>query len=132
MTYNSSFDIIHISDEELFLYLESEKSMKNLIKETVIYKKLTSRIYDEGESLYNHEVTEKEVDAIEIPNEMTNGDIIKLMFGISDDEISEDLSTVYVYTKTKVLKGGSQDFLRQQITFVKDWWNEPYKKGGEE
>ena len=26
------------------------------------------------------------------------------MFGISDSEISEDLSTVYVYTKAKVLK----------------------------
>ena len=34
--------------------------MKNLIKETVIYKKITSIIYDEGESLYNKAEMESE------------------------------------------------------------------------
>lgn len=47
--------------------------MKKLIKETIFYKKFTSRIYDKGESLYNHEVTEEEVNAIEIPNGATSG-----------------------------------------------------------
>ena len=112
-----------------YIKIESEKNMKNLIKETVIYKKLTSRIYDEGESLYNHEVTEEEVNAIEIPQNATNGDMIKNMFNIPDSEIEEGLlSTIYIYT----IKGDSQDFLKKQITFNKDWWNAPYKRGREE
>lgn len=116
MTYNSSFDIIHISDEELFLYLESEKSMKNLIKETVIYKKLTSRIYDEGEPLYNQEVGEKEVNAIEIPHGATNGDMIKAMFPSS--EVREIVDDLVYYT----LDGYVGAYI------PKKWWNAPYKK----
>lgn len=63
-----------------------------------------------------------------IPKNPTNGDMIKAIFQITDNDIDEDLSTIYIYTKTRVLKGGSQDYLRKQITFRKDWWNSPYKK----
>ena len=69
------------------------------------------------------------VDAIEIPKNATNGDMIKNMFNIPDSEIEEGLlSTIYIYT----IKGDSQDFLKKQITFNKDWWNAPYKRGREE
>ena len=63
----------------------------------------------------------------EIPEGATNGEVIKAMFNISDSEIDEGLSTTYIYTKTRVLKGGSQDRLREQITFDREWWNSPYK-----
>lgn len=112
-----------MTKEELINNLRyTEKKHKNDIVNT----------FDTDISMMCSDVLKVLENCIEITDEMTNGDIIKLMFGISNDEISEDLSTVYVYTKTKVLKGGSQDFLRKQITFIKDWWNEPYKKGGEE
>ena len=62
-----------------------------------------------------------------IPEEATNGDIIKVVFEIPDSEIDEGLSTTYIYTSKRVLKGGSQDLLRKQITFSRDWWNAPYK-----
>lgn len=103
--------------------------MTNLIKESIIYKKLTSRIYDDGKPLCRHKVEEEEVDAIEIPENATNGDMIKAMFYIPDSEIDKGLSTIYIYTNKRVLKGGSQDLLRKQITFNKDWWDAPYKKG---
>ena len=67
-----------------------------------------------------------------ISDNATNGDIIKAMFNILDSEIDEGLSTTYIYTKTRVLKGGSQDRLREQITFNRDWWNAPYKVETEE
>lgn len=51
------------------------------------------------------------------------------IFGNND--YYEGLSTTYVYTKTRVLKGGSQDYLREQIAFNKNWWNAPYTKGVE-
>jgi hypothetical protein len=49
------------------------------------------------------------------------------MFDIPDSEIDEGLSTTYIYTSKRVLKGGSQDYLRKQITFSRDWWNAPYE-----
>ena len=64
-----------------------------------------------------------------IPENPTNGDMIQAIFNIPDSEIDEGLSTTYIYTKTRVLKGGSQDHLKEQITFNREWWNAPYKKG---
>jgi hypothetical protein len=69
------------------------------------------------------------VSAIPIPEGATNGDMIKAIFDIPDSEIDEGLSTTYIYTSKRVLKGGSQDYLRKQITFSRDWWNAPYKGG---
>lgn len=53
------------------------------------------------------------------------------IFNIPDSEIDEGLSTTYIYTKTRVLKGGSQDYLKERITFNREWWNAPYKKESE-
>jgi len=50
--------------------------MSDLLKETVFYKKVTSRIYDDGEPFCRHEVTEEEVNTIEIPKDATYGDVI--------------------------------------------------------
>ena len=38
--------------------------MSDLLKETVFYKKVTNRIYDDGEPFCRHEVTEEEVNII--------------------------------------------------------------------
>ena len=92
--------------------------MKKLIKETVFYKKFTSRIYDEGESLHNQEVEEKEVDAIEIPNGATNGDMIKAMFpNIEIEGIGGEIKCIAAQNGTSY--------------FALDWWNAPYKGGRE-
>ena len=89
--------------------------MKKLIKETVFYKKFTSRIYDEGESLHNQEVEEKEVNAIEIPNGATNGDMIKAMFpNIEIEGIGGEIKCIAAKNGTSY--------------FALDWWNAPYKK----
>lgn len=45
--------------------------MSDLIQETIRYKKVTSRVYDDGEPFCRHEVTEEEVNAIEIPKDAT-------------------------------------------------------------
>jgi hypothetical protein len=71
--------------------------------------------------------TEPSADVIPIPRGATNGDMIKAMFDIPDSEIDEGLSTTYIYTSKRVLKGGSQDYLREYITFSGEWWNAPYK-----
>lgn len=63
---------------------------------------------------------------VEIAGNLTNGDVIKAMFGIADNDIDDGLSTTYVYTDTRVLKG--QDLLRKQICFQREWWNAPYKE----
>ena len=68
---------------------------------------------------------------VEIAGNLTNGDVIKALFNIPDNDIDEGLSTTYIYTKTRVLKGGSQDHLREWITFNRDWWNAPYKAESE-
>jgi len=88
------------------------------------------KVEDCGENIGDYDIPIH--NAIIIPEGTTNGEVIKAMFGITDNDIDEGLSTTYVYTKTRVLKGGSQDYLREQITFNRDWWNTPYKKGGEE
>lgn len=72
------------------------------------------------------------IGAIPIPEGATNGDMIKAIFDIPDSEIDEGLSTTYIYTSKRVLKGGSQDYLRKQITFCRDWWNAPYKAESED
>ena len=80
---------------------------------------------DCGENIGDYDVPIH--NAIIIPEGVTNGDMIKAMFDIPDSEIDEGLSTTYIYTSKRVLKGGSQDLLRKQITFSRDWWNAPYK-----
>lgn len=80
--------------------------------------------------IYAKEYIREAPTVFEFPENPTNGDIIKAIFNISDSEIDEGLSTTYIYTKTRVLKGGSQDHLRERITFNREWWNAPYEKAG--
>ena len=95
--------------------------MKKLIKETIFYKKFTSRTYDKGESLYKQEVTEQAVDAIEIPEDATNGDMIKAMF--PNCEQKEHMNNGYfeMYFDND-LRNASY------MRVSKNWWNAPYKK----
>lgn len=73
--------------------------MSDLLKETILYKKITSRIYDDGEPFCRHEVTEEEVNAIEIPKNATYGDVIMQVLKSAGDyyEHKEFANTIYVY-----------------------------------
>ena len=102
---------------------ENEVELSELYALEEQVEDLKDALYDARKQLKN---------AIIITKEATNGEVIKAMFGITDNDIDEGLSTTYVYTKTRVLKGGSQDYLREQITFNRDWWNAPYKRKVEE
>ena len=58
------------------------------------------------------------VDAIEIPNGATNGDMIKIMFpNIEIEGIGGEIIAAQIGFGTSY--------------FALDWWNAPYKKGGE-
>ena len=61
----------------------------------------------------------EEVDAIIIPKNATNGDMIKAMFNVEIKHIFEDLNIIVV-----ILDGKSK-------IFELDWWNAPYKKEAE-
>lgn len=84
------------------------------------------KVEDCGENIGDYDIPIH--NAIIIPKGATNGDMIKAIFDIPDSEIDEGLSTTYIYTSKRVLKGGSQDYLRKRITFCRDWWNAPYKR----
>lgn len=55
---------------------------------------------------------------VEIPDNVTNGDIMQTMFPNADIEIHN--ITVYVIF----------DMRSNVISFDLDWWNSPYQKGG--
>ena len=66
------------------------------------------------------------VQAVLIPDNATNGDVIKALFpNIITDEFA---STIHATTKvvSNGIKGGIS------YDFWKDWWNAPYQKGGKE
>ena len=91
--------------------------MKKLIKETIFYKKFTSRIYA---LLHSQEVTEKEVNCIEIPNGATNGDMIEAMF--PNCEQKEHMHNGYfeMYFDGDL---GNASYMRVS----KDWWRAKYR-----
>jgi hypothetical protein len=93
-------------------------------------EKLLANAYIKGASDLLQGKIEGMPKIIIIPDGATNGDMVKAMFNITDNDIDEGLSTTYIYTKTRVLKGGSQDYLRERITFNRDWWNAPYNESG--
>ena len=82
-----------------YIKIESEKSMKNLIKE--------------------HEVTEEEVNAIEIPNGITNGDMIKAMF--PNIQWDNECNGVFYGYKTN-------DRMMPMLGANFNWWNATYKE----
>ena len=58
-----------------------------------------------------------------IPDNATNGDVIKTMFG--DDKVSAFMG--YVRIMAKVGNWCNEGVVAE---FDKDWWNAPYQKGG--
>ena len=94
-----------------------------VIKETIIYKKITSRIYDDGKPLCRHKVEEEEVDAIEIPENATNGDMIKAMF--PNIQWDNECNGVFYGYKTN-------DRMMPMLGADFNWWNALYKKEVEE
>lgn len=60
-----------------------------------------------------------------IPDNATNGDVIKAMFpNIITDEFAST-----IHATTKVVSNGVKGVI--SYDFWKDWWNSPYQKGGE-
>jgi len=57
--------------------------------------------------------------AIIIPNNATNGDVVKAMFPVQCKNMGNENNGIVV------------DFYGDLHTFDKDWWNAPYKKGEE-
>ena len=65
-------------------------------------------------------LSEKDLNRIVvIPNNATNGQVIKSMFSISKETFT-NYSTVEVY---------GLDDEKTSTEFYADWWNAPYKKG---
>ena len=60
-----------------------------------------------------------------IPDNATNGDVIKVMFGV--DKVSEFMG--YVRIMAKVGNWFNEGVVAE---FDKEWWNAPYQKGGKE
>lgn len=59
----------------------------------------------------------EEVNAIEIPENATNGDMIKAMFPKAPIKYEEFLIKIHFYEPAKI-----------DITFHKCWWDAPYKE----
>ena len=57
---------------------------------------------------------------VEIPDNATNGDVIKAMFGVRE----VDMSNTYCVRFPE-----EEDYCHY---FFKGWWNAPYKKGGKD
>ena len=75
-----------------------------------------------GEEIDTFEALEKQVvNAVPIPDNATNGDVIKAMF--PNVEFKND----HQFTVWGYINGG--DCI---VKYDIDWWNAPYKKGAEE
>lgn len=70
-----------------------------------------------------YDLAYEKVDFIEIPEGATNGDMIKAMWNISDEDIDIGTYSVYVYVPKRIIKG-----YNNRIVFNRDWWNSPYRK----
>lgn len=95
--------------------------MNDLLKETIQYKKITSRVYDD-EPFCRHEVTEEEINAIEIPKDATYGDVImQVLKSAGNYAQTEWNDTIYIYdVRTPRLVN---------CTIDKRLWNKPFQKG---
>lgn len=58
-----------------------------------------------------------------IPDNATNGDVIKAMFDVIEEHFYDEDRMVDVY---------GLDRTDDPSTFYADWWNAPYQKGGKE
>ena len=60
---------------------------------------------------------------IPIPDNVTNGNIIKMIFDTTEEHFYDEDRMVDVY---------GLDRTDEPSTFYADWWNSPYQKGGKE
>lgn len=86
-------------------------------------KILKTRYYTDYFGCGSHKLTETLDNATPIPDNATNGDVIKAMFG--DGKVSEFMGYVRIMARVG-------NWLNEGIVaeFDKDWWNVPYQKGG--
>lgn len=64
--------------------------------------------------------------SIPIPDNATNGDVIRTMFGYKRiSHFNDNPPLVDVY-------GLDNNDDTDSVTFYEDWWNAPYQKGGKE
>lgn len=56
---------------------------------------------------------------------MTNGEVMQAVYADSEISFDETWKTVTVYL------GADEDYCEDEVRFDLDWWNAPYKKGGE-
>ena len=87
----------------------------------------TQSLEDVGQGeiqFYSVEQIDNAPTVLTIPDNPTNGDMIKALWNLSDNDIDIGFGTVYVYTNIRVFNG--QD--RERLFFNKDWWNAPYKE----
>ena len=88
-------------------------------------------LIDIPEDIYNHIIVDSEYftpnlvkafrNGTPIPDNATNGDVIKAMFDIKEVDMS---NTYCVHFPEE-----GEDYGHY---FFKDWWNSPYQKGGKE
>ena len=90
-------------------------------------------VIDIPEDIYNHIVVDSEyftpslVNAFKngtpIPDNATNGEVIKTMFDTTEEHFYDEDRMVDVY---------GLDRSDDPSTFYADWWNAPYQKGDKE
>ena len=108
-----------------FDYEEERWRRMTVIKETIIYKKITSRIYDNGKLFCRHKVEEEEVNAIEIPKNATYGDMImKVLESAGNYKQEESNDVMYIY------EAGRPKLMR--VAVDGKLWDKPIKRCEEE
>lgn len=96
--------------------------MSDLLKETIFYKKVTSRIYDDGEPFCRHEVTEEEVNVVEIPKDATYGDVIMQVLKSAGNYATKEWNdTIYIYDTQKPQFAS--------VVIDKKLWSQPFQRG---
>ena len=84
---------------------------------------LKTRYYTDYFGCGSHKLTETLDNATPIPDNATNGDVIKAMFDTTEEHFYDEDRMVDVY---------GLDRSDDPSTFYADWWNAPYQKGGKE
>ena len=84
---------------------------------------LKTRYYTDYFGCGSHKLTETLDNAIPIPDNATNGDVIKAMFDIAEE---------YFYDEDRMVDVYGLDRTDDPSTFYADWWNAPYQKGGKD
>ena len=86
---------------------------------------LKTRYYTDYFGCGSHKLTETLDNATPIPDNATNGDVIKAMFGA--DKVFGFIH--YVHLRAKVGNWFNEGVVAE---FNRGWWDEPYQKGDKE